>query len=263
MNNLNKQIALFLAVFLASSLSFSYADDKMKFSWTTDIQVEFKEENKYTESYYDFFKREFYQELLKWDFSRIDKKIEGYLLEIKYLSENPESDYYKNIYSYKEKLKALQDLKANFSSSIINKEKQQETKKEFKDKNEKFREIKDQYKGDFKDQYKGDFKENRYEYKDGMQETKKEFKDKKQELKAKYKAQFTKTLGPKIANFSTDRIKLIISRIDIAIEKYNSLEIPQDKKDKFIAQLSVLKEILQEKIYELENTIDLEELLAE
>lgn len=123
-------------------------------------------------------------------------------------------------------------------------------------KREEYREL--------KDDYKEKMKENKNEYKEKKQEAKQNFQDKKQELKMKYKAKFAKALEAKLANFSTDKIKAVIAKIDTVIEKYNSNEaLTQDQKDKFVAQLNALKELLQEKIDETENSINIDEILAE
>lgn len=95
-------------------------------------------------------------------------------------------------------------------------------------------------------------------------EIKQEFKAKKQDLVMKYKEQFAKSLESKLAKLSPEKMKAVIVKIDTVIEKNNAnTKLTVVQKDKLTAQLSVLKELLQDKIDESENGLNIDELLAE
>jgi len=125
--------------------------------------------------------------------------------------------------------------------------------------------VRDEFKQDFKET-KDNFEENRDNFKKQVKEIKsdmmdrvKDFKETKQELKIKYKKQFAKKLAWKLDSLTDDKIKAIIAKIDVAIEKYSTNErLTPEKKEKFIAQLNAIKDLLQEKLDEL---INLDELI--
>lgn len=108
MKNINKPLVWMLILASITTPAFVFAGDD---------SMQDKTEKQHFESYYDQFKKEFSHALSKWDFSEIDKKIAWYEGDVKYLSENPESEHAKHLSVYKEKLQALKDLKANFASS--------------------------------------------------------------------------------------------------------------------------------------------------
>jgi hypothetical protein len=66
----------------------------------------------------------------------------------------------------------------------------------------------------------------------------------------------------KLTNLTADKINLIISKIDTLIVKYNSDDLTQDKKDRYITQLNAIKEVLNEKLDELQNGLNLDELFS-
>ncbi|MGE4444329.1 MAG: hypothetical protein AB7E37_05035 [Candidatus Altimarinota bacterium] len=111
MKKINKPLVGMLALAFLATPAFVFAGD--------DSMVQEKTEKQQSESYYDQFKKEFYNDLSQGNFSEIDKKIIGYEADIKYLSENSESEHAKHLSAYKEKLQALKDLKANFESGSV------------------------------------------------------------------------------------------------------------------------------------------------
>lgn len=94
-----------------------------------------------------------------------------------------------------------------------------------------------------------------------VKETRTEIKDTKKALRDKYKAVFSKKLEWKLDNLSADKIKAIIEKVDTLIAKYNESDLSQDKKDKLVAQLESIKGILQDKLTESEDLINVDELL--
>lgn len=201
------------------------------------------------QDYYGQFKREFYEQLLKWDFSQIDKKIAWYKADIQYLLDNPESEYYKNVSIYKEKLQALETLKNNFSQNLDKTNKFIEQKKEDINKSKEI----------LKEQINKKVQENKKE----IELFGKKVVSKKQEMINKYKNLFEKQLEKRLSNLSEEKINKILSNIDNSIKKYSSLNISQEKKDNFLSQLQALKEILESKLIETQEMINLDELFEE
>lgn len=85
--------------------------------------------------------------------------------------------------------------------------------------------------------------------------------DKKMELRQKYKKVFAKPLESKIENIPVEKLKLISSRIDTLIEKYSSMDMDETKKEKTIAQLEAIKEIIDDKLTTSEDMLDIDEIL--
>lgn len=94
-----------------------------------------------------------------------------------------------------------------------------------------------------------------------VKETRTEIKDTKKALKDKYKIVFAKKLEWKLDNLSTDKIKAIIEKVDTLIAKYKESDLSQDKKEKLTAQLESIKEILNDKLTESEDLINVDDLL--
>lgn len=161
------------------------------------------------------------------------------------------------------KIKVEYRFKVFFENQI---DKKEEFKKNLEDKKEELKKLAEQKKQelwDKKEEYKKEFKDKKEELKEKTKEVKQTFKNKKEELKVKYKKVFEKKLEEKLASLSEEKINKIIANIDKAIEKYNSLEISQEQKDKFIAQLEALKELLKSKLDETQDMINLDELFTE
>lgn len=112
MEKANKKISVVIAtaLFLSPAVSFAW-EQSMTSSWEPSFMTQEQKVD-----YYGQFKQELYEQLLQWDFSQLDKKIKWYQADIEYLAQNPESEHYKNIIIYKEKLAALEDLRKNFIS---------------------------------------------------------------------------------------------------------------------------------------------------
>ena len=62
-------------------------------------------------------------------------------------------------------------------------------------------------------------------------------------LRKSYKAKYTRALDKILANLSDDKIKIVIKRIEILIDKYSDIRMSQYKKDKILAQLLALRDI--------------------
>lgn len=114
MNKKNKTMKIMIAssLLLFPAITFAWEDNVVN-SWKNSWVHQEKKAD-----YYNIFKQEFSHQLWKWDFSIIDEKIKWYQADIDYLSKNPESEHYKNISLYQEKVTALEMLKKNFWNSI-------------------------------------------------------------------------------------------------------------------------------------------------
>ena len=62
-------------------------------------------------------------------------------------------------------------------------------------------------------------------------------------LRKSYKAKYTRVLDKVLADLSDEKIKLVIKRINILIDKYGDIRMSQYKKDKILAQLLALRDI--------------------
>lgn len=312
MKKINKPLVWMLALAFLATPAFVFAWD--------DSTTQEKTEKQHFESYYDQFKKEFYNDLSKWNFSEIDKKIAWYEADVKYLSENSESEHAKHLSAYKEKLQALKDLKANFASGSVTTISQvsQEVDsayvenfiKNFSTYENPYSVIDTDYKAEkinkvtwqkawnyIQEQKKDEVKNSsdkkteemkkhldnkKEDLKKYMEEkntqVKKEFEDKKEEVKKKvenvaltaeslvkkYKSEFEKTLGSKIANLSEERTAKVIQNIEKAKEKYSTLTtITEEQKTKYLAQLDALKSLLETRLNHLKDMIDIESLFAE
>lgn len=220
--------------------------------------------------YYGQFKKEFYEQLLKGDFTQIDKRIAWYEGDVQYLSEHPESEHYKNISVYKEKIRVLQQLKANFASQEVKKElpkqemynkqkvyeeKQAELKKINQEKQEQIKKIVAEKQEDTKKHMEWKKQE--------MKEVKDTYRDQKQELIKKYKQQFQKTLSQRIANLSEEQTIKVMTNVEKAIQKYENLSLSEERRQRFLAQLEALKQLLQARLDESQDVIDIESLFVE
>lgn len=234
MKNINKNfISLFVLITLMTPVYVLAWEEYSKETKAYNIE----------QDYYGQFKKEFYEQLLKWDFFQIDKKIAWYKADIQYLLDNPESEYYKNVSIYKEKLQVLETLKNNFSQNLDKTNKFIEQKKEDINKSKEI--LKEQI--------------NKKE----IELFEKKVIPKKQEMINKYKKLFEKQLEERLENLSEEKINKILSNIDKSIEKYSSLNISQEKKDNFLAQLEALKSLLKSKLEESQNMINIDELFEE
>lgn len=241
------------------------------------IDTSTNNENYYNEyeKYYNEFKKEFYEELSKWDFTKIEEKIKWLLWDIDYLSKNPENENYVNIEKYKIKVQALKDLKENFwytnnlqndnlklqdiNSDKIKTEKNEMMRKieiekkrleERIKRKEEFKKIKNTEKEILKEQKKI-IKQKRNELKENISQ----IKNQRQELRKKYKNKFKTILKDRLETMKKTHIETVLSRIEIALEKATN--------EKIIAQLEALKELLEDRLNTIEEIINLDELLKE
>lgn len=80
-------------------------------------------------------------------------------------------------------------------------------------------------------------------------------------LQQRYKQLYAKKLETKLASLNTEQINAVIAKIDSLIEKYkSSTELSQEKIEKIVMQLKIIKEILNEKLSEMDTQINLDEL---
>ena len=143
----------------------------------------------------------------------------------------------------------------------------EEKKAEWEAKKEEMKKLAEEKKEEYKkiaEEQKAQWWAKKEEFKQKVEDTKQNFKSLKQDLKAKYKEAFAKKLEWKIDNLWAEKLKAVIAKIDTVIAKYQAnTTLTAEQKEKFVAQLNAVKELLQEKLDELENGINLDELLSE
>lgn len=95
-------------------------------------------------------------------------------------------------------------------------------------------------------------------------EIRQDFRQQRQDLRVKYREQFTKALGSRLDKMNEDKLNIVITRIDSAIAKVESnTKLTQTNKDKLLAQLDALKDLINEKLgnTSAEEAIDVDALL--
>ena len=91
-----------------------------------------------------------------------------------------------------------------------------------------------------------------------------EYSKKVIEMKWEYKTKFNKVLWDRLSKVSNSKLEIVYDRIEEKLEEIKSSEtIDKERKDKIIAQLLALREIIAQEIEneELSIDIDLEEIL--
>jgi hypothetical protein len=105
-------------------------------------------------------------------------------------------------------------------------------------------------------------KEKKWEYKKERKEMKSEYKNRKFELRMKYKKAFAEKLSSRIDKISDKKLNIIIGRIEAALSKIEAnTKISEDKKEKSVAQLVALRDIIVDKIDNTSEDIDFDEIL--
>ena len=113
-----------------------------------------------------------------------------------------------------------------------------------------------------KKEKKWEMKKERGEYKEARTEKKEEYKEKKFELRMKYKKAFAEKLTTRLDKISDVKLETIVVKIDAMIEKFESNDkLSEDKKEKLLAQLGGLKDVINEKLDKTSSEIDVEALL--
>jgi hypothetical protein len=91
---------------------------------------------------------------------------------------------------------------------------------------------------------------------------KSEYKNRKFELRMKYKKAFAEKLSSRIDKNSDKKLNIIIGRIEAALSKIEAnTKISEDKKEKSVAQLVALRDIIVDKIDNTSEDIDFDEIL--
>lgn len=109
-----------------------------------------------------------------------------------------------------------------------------------------------------------DVMDNNRELKDDNKQIKQDFKNARQNLRVKYKTQFMNALGNRLDNMDQAKLQLVLTRIDEAIAKVEAnTALSQTNKDKLLAQLDALKDIINEKLSSMDpnSNIDINSLL--
>ncbi len=187
--------------------------------------------------YLNSFREEFKSELLKWDFARIDQKIKGYIWDIEYISSEKWSQYAGNLDIYKTKLKALKQIREEYISNL--KENVTSVTKETTiNKDEVVKAIEEK---------KQKLAEEAKKIKEEKLTTLDNLKQKKLDLIKKYKENYSKKLWEKLSKLNEQQLKTALERTNKLIEKYAT-------KESALAQLTALKQLIEEK---LESTTEI------
>ncbi len=91
------------------------------------------------------------------------------------------------------------------------------------------------------------------------------FKSKRQDLVRNYKAKFVKRIGNRLDKIPAQKLEKVSDKIDDLMERYEGNDkISEERKEKFMAQLVALKEMIEEKLSEIsieDDMIDIDEIL--
>ncbi|MDD4151141.1 MAG: hypothetical protein PHR68_00845 [Candidatus Gracilibacteria bacterium] len=98
-----------------------------------------------------------------------------------------------------------------------------------------------------------------------INEVKEKIKEVKQTLIVKYKEKFIKQLGNKLDNISDEKLKLILDKIVVKRENIsNNAKLTSTSKEKLLAQLDALTEIINEKLGITNNDeINVDEIISQ
>lgn len=98
------------------------------------------------------------------------------------------------------------------------------------------------------DKKKEEMKKHLEEKKTEVKALKEEWKQKHAELVAKYKAEFAAKVEAKLSSFSQVQLEKVLGNVEKQIQKVQNSKLIQEKKDKILAQLQALKELIQSKL---------------
>lgn len=91
-----------------------------------------------------------------------------------------------------------------------------------------------------------------------------EIKQVKKDLKAQYKAKFLNQLKNKLDNIPADRLQTIINNVEAKREIIaNNTTIKDSTKEKYLAQIDALLEILNDKVSESNDSLDVNQIIDE
>lgn len=102
------------------------------------------------------------------------------------------------------------------------------------------------------------------ELRDDNKEIRQDFKQQREDLRVKYKEQFTKAVWSRLDKMDQTKLQTVLTRIDAAIAKVEAnTNLSQTNKDKLLAQLNALKDLINEKLgnTSTEDSIDVDALL--
>lgn len=89
-----------------------------------------------------------------------------------------------------------------------------------------------------------------------------EIKQVKKDLKAQYKSRFLRELKNKLDNIPADRLQTIINNVEAKREIIaNNTTIKDSTKEKYLAQIDALLEILNDKVSESNDNLDINQLI--
>jgi chromosome segregation ATPase len=109
-----------------------------------------------------------------------------------------------------------------------------------------------------KEEMKKMVEEKRGEVKDAREE----WKAKHQELIVKYKEAFKAQIEAKLATATPEQLEKILGNIEKQVQKVQASKLSQEKKDKLLAQLHALKELIQSKLdTQMSDEVNLDDLL--
>jgi chromosome segregation ATPase len=112
------------------------------------------------------------------------------------------------------------------------------------------------------DKKKEEMKKMMEEKRGEMKETREEWKAKHAELVAKYKEAFKAQVEAKLATMNQEQLEKILGNIEKQVQKVQASKLSQEKKDKILAQLHALKELIQSKLdTQMSDDVNVDDLL--
>lgn len=88
-------------------------------------------------------------------------------------------------------------------------------------------------------------------------------KNSRKEMIKKHKEKYEEVLSQRLKTISENHIKVVLTRVDKAINDIESTNMRENRKQNITAQLEAIKLILEERLSETEYKIDLDSLFAE
>jgi len=168
-----------------------------------------------------------------------------------------------------DELKVLRDLhlenlaiiKEELKSSELTLEERDEIKEELEELNSEYAEKVKELVGENEKastflQEREELKEKNSELREEQKQSRNEFRENRNEMINKYKENYLNKLSTAIPRIKSDKLEQVSDKIDALLEKIESnTKITQEKKDKLLAQIISLKEIMDEEV-ELRETED-------
>ena len=187
--------------------------------------------------------------------------------EIKVKAEELKNKYLEKVKSINPDLQKMVNERFDifFKNQFILREELTNLKKDFDVKKEDFKKDLNVKKEDFKKEtevLKENLKIKKDEIKNNVSDLRKNLKQTKEDLKVKYKEEFKVQLANRLESLSKENLQKVLSKIETQISKIVDSNISNTSKEKILAQLYAIKEIISEKLWtDVEEELNLDELL--